>query len=142
LGLPIDKTRDERVQLAQQVMLGIKSKCDECGCKISGGQTVVNPWFLVGGTAITTVPSTLIVKSINNNFTINDRVVLTKPIGVNLSMRLRDFQSDHNLDISDTLLETIENNAIKSMSLLNMYAAKLFHKYKVKGATDVTGFGL
>jgi len=69
-------------------MLGIKSKTDECGCKISGGQTVVNPWFLVGGTAITTVQTDGLIKS--HNFMPSDRIILTKPLGVNLSVRLRD----------------------------------------------------
>lgn len=44
-------------------MKGIKSKTDEVGCKVIGGQTVVNPWFIIGGTAITTVDDKCITKS-------------------------------------------------------------------------------
>jgi len=63
MGLGLDLKREERIEYAILLMKGIKSKTDEVGCKVIGGQTVVNPWFIIGGTAITTVDDKCITKS-------------------------------------------------------------------------------
>eukprot|EP00341_Mesodinium_pulex_P000804 CAMPEP_0116914368 /NCGR_PEP_ID=MMETSP0467-20121206/17291_1 /TAXON_ID=283647 /ORGANISM="Mesodinium pulex, Strain SPMC105" /LENGTH=115 /DNA_ID=CAMNT_0004590827 /DNA_START=321 /DNA_END=668 /DNA_ORIENTATION=+ len=115
------------MELARQVMRGIKSKTDEVNCKISGGQTVMNPWFLVGGTAITTVPNASIVQACENPFQIGDSVILTKPLGVNLAGRLRDLLESGDISVGETQkeellaeIEVVEQNAVDQMAALNV----------------------
>lgn len=106
------------MECARQVMKGIKSKTDEVGAKVSGGQTVMNPWFLVGGTAITTVQSESVICS--TNFLPGDKVILTKPLGTNICGRIRDMVIDETLNMPLEQAEELENNAVESMATLNV----------------------
>lgn len=74
--------------MAKEVMRGMKSKTDEAGAKILGGQTVMNPWFMVGGTIVTTVETSSITRA--HDFQVGDKIVLTKPLGTNMCVRLAD----------------------------------------------------
>lgn len=42
---------EERNIAVPLVMKGFSDLAAEAGCKIRGGQTVLNPWFLIGGVA-------------------------------------------------------------------------------------------
>jgi len=140
MGLGKSVNINDRVELAKELMRGIKSKTDEVNSNIVGGQTVMNPWFMIGGTAITTVSNNDIL--LPRNFEHGDTLILTKPLGTNISVRLNDYKNENKIEIDDELSNKITNNAIKYMTQLNLYAAKLFKTYEIKGATDITGFGL
>lgn len=47
-----------------------------------------------------------------------------------------------NAQITRDQVKVAYNRALESMSTLNVWGARLMHKYNAHGATDITGFGL
>ena len=122
------------------------------GCKLasticSGGQTVHNPWPLIGGTASAMVRSSSIVRP--DLAVPGDVLVLTKPLGTqivgNLALWLLD-DSRWSSTVSKLITEEAAKRAIRvgeeSMMRLNMNAARVMCEVGAHGATDVTGFGI
>ena len=79
-----------------------------------------------------------------------DVIVLTKPLGTQIAVNIREWQLSQNnknaikIFQEEKLITEKEalnayNIAMGSMIRLNKNAAKLMHKYKAHGATDVTG---
>lgn len=56
LGISSRITQKERDVIAPLMIRGFKHAADIAGCAVRGGQTVVNPWMLLGGIATTVVP--------------------------------------------------------------------------------------
>lgn len=52
LGLSDEMTKDERTKAAQQIIKGMNSKIEEAKTRITGGQTVLNPWVMTGGSVV------------------------------------------------------------------------------------------
>jgi len=111
MGLGKSVNINDRVELAKELMRGIKSKTDEINTKIVGGQTVMNPWFMIGGTAVTTVSNDEIL--LPHKFEPGDVLILTKPLGTNISVRLNDWKNENKITIDDELSNRIQNNAIQ-----------------------------
>lgn len=84
-----------------------------------------------------------------SNATPNDVLILTKPLGTQLATNSYIWMIE-NTDNWNKIKDVINKNdietsylmAIESMCRLNLIAAKLMHKHRAHGATDVTGFGL
>src|SRR5206468_10886122 len=103
----------------------------EAGGILAGGHTIRDPEPKYGLAVIgVAAPERLLRKG---GAQPGDALVLTKPLGTGLlvSGRRKGLTSDANLD-----------RAIHSMRRLNRRAAELLVDHGVRGATDVTGFGL
>lgn len=61
LGLSSRITVKERDIIAPLIIRGFKDAAEAAGCAVRGGNTVVNPWMLLGGMATTVVPKSLII---------------------------------------------------------------------------------
>lgn len=61
LGISSKITQKERDIIAPLIIRGFKDAADVAGCAVKGGQTVVNPWMLLGGIATAVVPRTHLV---------------------------------------------------------------------------------
>lgn len=72
-------------------MRGIIDKCKEANVAVDGGQTINNPWWIVGGTGITNVDTNSQIK--NKTFLLNDVLVLTKPLSSGISIKLVDHET-------------------------------------------------
>ena len=114
-----------------EILKGGYAKASEAGVKIIGGHTIDDP-VPKYGLAVTGFvhPNKLVT---NRGAKPGDLLILTKPVGTGIIM------AGHRLGMaSDKDLE----EAKKNMKQLNMKGAAIMQKYNIKGATDITGFGL
>lgn len=152
LGLSTSLTEEQRGFVAGELLRGIENKVEEAGAVVGGGQTVRNPWVLVGGCAMGFLqPGEKLLD--NRSAVPGDRLILTKPLGAQLAVNFaqvfrRDPEKSRKLlDTGKITLESFEKSfrkATAAMSRLNLGAAKTIQKHQnwVRGSTDVTGFGL
>eukprot|EP00008_Paramoeba_atlantica_P011024 CAMPEP_0201489798 /NCGR_PEP_ID=MMETSP0151_2-20130828/23755_1 /ASSEMBLY_ACC=CAM_ASM_000257 /TAXON_ID=200890 /ORGANISM="Paramoeba atlantica, Strain 621/1 / CCAP 1560/9" /LENGTH=251 /DNA_ID=CAMNT_0047875493 /DNA_START=369 /DNA_END=1124 /DNA_ORIENTATION=- len=136
----------ERQIVMKQMILGFTHLALESGSKVTGGQTVLNEWPLIGGVAMTTAKEHEFIRP--ENIVPGDVLVLTKPIGTQVAVNLhewianpKDWKKVEDIVSPDEEFTAYET-AVKSMARLNQVGAKLMHKYEAHGATDITGFGI
>lgn len=113
------------------ILEGASSKVREAGGMLAGGHTIRDPEPKYGLAVIGVAsPDRLLRKG---GAQPGDVLLLTKPLGTGLlvSGRRQGLTPDAELDA-----------AIDSMRSLNRVAAEVFVEHDVRGATDVTGFGL
>jgi selenide,water dikinase len=126
---------------------GFNDQATTAQTKVTGGQTVRNPWPIIGGVAMSTLKESDFIRP--DGAQPGDVLVLTKPIGTQLVVNLHQWLQRNSQQWSKakelvTPQEVIDiyEYSIDLMSYLNRTAAILMHKYKGHAATDVTGFGL
>lgn len=114
-----------------QIMLGGHDKVSEAGALIVGGHTIEDYPPKFGLAVVGTVhPERLIT---NAGVKAGDLLILTKPIGSGVLLA-----GQRNKMVSE---ESIKK-ALYWMKFLNKSGAKVMQDYNLKGATDITGFGL
>ena len=137
----------ERYVVTGEIMKGYVERTALGGAKVTGGQTVLNPWPLIGGVAMSVVSED---EMITPKIGLNDVVVLTKPIGNQLAVNLKQWTKRPSPLYKKCIegqmsLEEIDElyyQAAANMARLNLTGAQLMQKYKARGSTDVTGFGI
>ena len=138
---------DARDIVTSEMIRGFIDGCQLAGTTCTGGQTVHNPWSLIGGTASSMILSSSIVRP--NRAEPGDILVLTKPLGTqivgNLALWMLD-DSRWNTVVSHLIEEQTARRAVtigeESMMRLNVNAARVMSQVDAHGATDVTGFGI
>ena len=55
LGVSTQMSEPERQIVTREMMRGFNYKAKEANTKITGGQSVMNPWPMIGGTAISVI---------------------------------------------------------------------------------------
>ena len=128
LGWPIDKIAPE---IAKQVLEGGRAACAEAGIPLAGGHSIDSPEPIFG-LAVTGKVKKENLKQ-NDQASANALLYLTKPLGVGIltTAQKRGIVSDSDLA-----------TAVKQMSTLNSFGAKIAPLDYVESLTDVTGFGL
>uniref|UniRef100_A0A2R8PDY9 Selenide, water dikinase 1 n=1 Tax=Callithrix jacchus TaxID=9483 RepID=A0A2R8PDY9_CALJA len=136
----------ERDKVMPLIIQGFKDAAEEAGTSVTGGQTVLNPWIVLGGVATTVCqPNEFIMP---DNAVPGDVLVLTKPLGTQVAVAVHQW-----LDIPEKwnkikLVVTQEDEelayqeAMMNMARLNRTAAGLMHTFNAHAATDITGFGI
>ncbi len=128
LGWPIDKLAPE---VAAQVLEGGRAACAEAGIPLAGGHSIDSPEPIFG----LAVTGKVKKEELKQNDTATEGCILylTKPLGVGIltTGQKRGIVSEGDL-----------GRAVKQMSTLNSFGAKLGPLSYVKSLTDVTGFGL
>lgn len=115
----------------KEILLGGQSAIDESGALTVGGHTIEDQTPQYGLAVVGTIhPDHLVT---NSGAKAGDLLILTKPLGVGAIIAGQRL----GLAKEDDYQRTIE-----SMSQLNKGGKEVMIKYGVKGATDVTGFGL
>ena len=127
LAASSDMPESVRYPCTELMMKGFIIAATVAGVKVTGGQTVLNPWPIIGGVATTVVRECDMVRP--EGLMAGDVLVLTKPLGVAVAVR-------------GTSPPEALALAIVSMSHLNMKGAMLMRTHDAHGATDVTGFGI
>lgn len=129
------------------MMKGFSDMAKEAGTIVTGGQSVRNPWPIIGGVAMCVRDEQRFIRPVSAQP--GDLVVLTKPIGTQVAVNSHqwlhtnpDMWAAISSCITPEAVEAAYHLAIKSMSRLNRTGAKLMQKYGAHAATDVTGFGL
>jgi selenide,water dikinase len=127
LGWPVEKLP---VELAQKVIEGGRTICNEAGIPLAGGHSVdsTEPIF---GLAVTGIVDKKNLKK-NNTAEEGDLIFLTKPLGVGIlsTAQKRGLLKDEFLKIM-----------VKQMTSLNKIGEELGKIKGVTAITDVTGFG-
>jgi selenide, water dikinase len=119
------------VEAYAEILKGGFDKAAEADVKIIGGHTIDDSIPKYGLAVIGFVhPGKLIT---NAGARAGDTLILTKPVGTGVIL------AGHRLGMAS---EDDLNEAKKQMKLLNMRGAEKMQKYNIKGATDITGFGL
>eukprot|EP00211_Chloroparvula_japonica_P014714 CAMPEP_0119123010 /NCGR_PEP_ID=MMETSP1310-20130426/3082_1 /TAXON_ID=464262 /ORGANISM="Genus nov. species nov., Strain RCC2339" /LENGTH=252 /DNA_ID=CAMNT_0007112747 /DNA_START=413 /DNA_END=1171 /DNA_ORIENTATION=+ len=138
------KAKDSEIVMREMIR-GFSSLAREAETKVTGGQTVLNDWPLVGGVAMTFAKEQEFIRP--ENLVAGDVLVLTKPLGTQVAVNVREWLADEpskaKLEGLLTEAEAIEafHKAVTSMARLNRTAARLMQKHGAHGATDITGFG-
>jgi len=114
---------------------------------ITGGQSIMNPWPIIGGVANVVCREDEYIKP--NYGKEGDVIILTKPLGTQVAVNLNEWLYENNRNweksakfVDKEQAQTAYYLALESMAHLNRNAAKLMKKYKSHGATDITGFGI
>ena len=113
------------------ILKGGADKCIEAGATILGGHSVDDKEPKFGMAVTGTIdPSRMFA---NTEAKPGDKIYLTKPLGTGIVTTAAKF---------DDCPPEVLAEATVSMMKLNAEAAQLGHKYGVRCATDITGFGL
>lgn len=143
-----DMPKDQRTICTQEMVRGFRDACIEAETSVTGGQTVLNPWPIIGGVATSIVTQDEFVPS--DGMQVGDVMVLTKPLGTQVAVNVHQWKNQPNNKhwatckdlITEEQAEDMMHAAVCSMARLNRNAGRLMLKYKAHAATDVTGFGI
>jgi selenide, water dikinase len=87
LGVSLQMTEDEREIVTKEMMRGFNDCADEARTAITGGQSVMNPWPMIGGVA-----NVMLLKNeyVKPNFgQPGDLILLTKPLGTQQAVNMK-----------------------------------------------------
>jgi len=146
LAVSTQMDKDVRRIVTEQMMLGFGATCKDAGTTVTGGQTVLNPWPIIGGCAKSVLMEKDFIRP--ENAQAGDVLVLTKPLGTQLAVNMREWL--HQPSRKGPLLELVTEEEVNRgfsiaqacMGRLNKDGARLMIKYQAHAATDVTGFGI
>jgi len=148
LAASLKMEETEREIVTKAFMKGFADCCLLAKTAVTGGQSVLNPWPIIGGVAKSMCLDSDFIEPYNGQ--IGDVLVLTKPLGTQIAVNVHEWRmtKDQKYDvlkengiITDDAERLSFNVSSASMIRLNRTAAMLMHKYKAHGATDITGFG-
>ena len=130
-----------------EMIRGFNDGCEIANTRCTGGQTIFNPWPLIGGTASSIVRSDRIVRP--DKLQPGDVLLLTKPLGTQIVGNLALWMLDDarwNGSVSKYIDVNTAKRAIsmgeESMMRLNRNASAAMLTAGAHGCTDVTGFGI
>lgn len=145
-----DMPSDQRKICTQEMVRGFRDACTEAETSVTGGQTVLNPWPIIGGVATTVVADGEFVPS--DGALPGDVLVLTKPLGTQIAVNVHQWRnkqgSKHWKQCVEDQVITLEqaedmmHEAVCSMARLNRNGGRIMLKHGAHAATDVTGFGI
>jgi selenide, water dikinase len=119
------------LELLREILKGGIMKVKEAGGVVMGGHTIQDKVPKYGLAVTGTIHPDRIIT--NASAKAGDTMVLTKPLGAGIILA--------GYRIGEATKEQYET-VLKSMMQLNREAVPVMHRYGVKCATDVTGFGL
>ncbi|MEE6505670.1 hypothetical protein FKM82_005619 [Ascaphus truei] len=139
-------TEEEREKVTPLMIKGFRDAAEEGGTSVTGGQTVINPWIIIGGVATVICQSNEFIMP--DSAVAGDVLVLTKPLGTQVAVNAHQWLDNPErwnkirLVVSREEVELAYQEAMFSMATLNRTAAGLMHTFNAHAATDVTGFGI
>jgi selenide,water dikinase len=117
--------------ILDRIVEGGGEVCREAGIPVLGGHSIDDPEPKFGLVAVGEAPPSRLTT--NAGFRAGDRLILTKPLGTGvIATAIRD----------DKAPGDVVRGAVEVMATLNRGAAEAMSSAGVRGATDVTGFGL
>jgi selenide, water dikinase len=114
-----------------EILKGGFDKATEAGVRIIGGHTIDDFPPKYGLAVVGYIHPQKIIT--NSGAKPDDYLILTKPIGTGVIMAGQRLGLANDTDISE---------AKENMKLLNKTGADVMKRFNIKGATDITGFGL
>ncbi len=123
--------RDFPKEVIAEIFRGGADKVAEAGGVVAGGHTVVDPEPKYGLCVTGLVhPKRILVKG---GLRTGDRLFLSKALGTGVIATAAK---------ADACGAEVLQRAVESMLRLNRVASEVAHEFAVRGATDITGFGL
>jgi selenide, water dikinase len=114
-----------------EIVKGGFDKSAEAGVRIIGGHTIDDNPPKYGLAVVGYINPGKIIS--NSGARPGDLLILTKPVGTGIIMAAKRLKMAEDKDIAE---------ALRLMKMLNKSGAEIMKKYDIKGATDITGFGL
>uniref|UniRef100_G1Q9Q9 Selenide, water dikinase 2 n=1 Tax=Myotis lucifugus TaxID=59463 RepID=G1Q9Q9_MYOLU len=146
LSVSQSMTEEEREKVTPLLVRGFRDAAEDGGTAVTGGQTVVNPWVIVGGVAtVVCQPNEFIMP---DSAVVGDVLVLTKPLGTQVAVNAHQWLDNPEkwnkikMVVSREEVELAYREAMFNMATLNRTAAGLMHTFNAHAATDITGFGI
>lgn len=146
LGVSEGMQQAEKDVVTSQMIAGFNDLAHEAGTSVTGGQTVKNPWPIIGGVAFSLCSEAEFIRPVHA--VAGDVLVLTKPLGTNVVTNVHQWleHADRWSRVANiTTEEEVKRGyemGMQSMSHLNRNAARYMLTYGAHAATDVTGFGI
>jgi len=148
LAIALKMNEKEREIVTREMIRGFNDCATEAGTKITGGQSIMNPWPIIGGVANVVCHESEYIKV--NQAMPGDKLLLTKPLGTQVAVNLNEWMLQKNERWTDEASKYFTEErakeayymSVESMAHINMNAAALMKKYSCHGATDITGFGI
>jgi selenide,water dikinase len=146
LGVCTHMSGLERDVVTTALIRGFNDLAKEADTNCTGGQTVLNPWPIIGGTAHTVCRDEDIIRPVGA--VAGDVLILTKPLGTQVAVNLRQWAASDEgwAKVGDVFprgrVADVFEAATLSMARLNKTGAELMHTHGAHAATDVTGFGI
>uniref|UniRef100_A0ACB8EMC6 Uncharacterized protein n=1 Tax=Sphaerodactylus townsendi TaxID=933632 RepID=A0ACB8EMC6_9SAUR len=116
-------TEEERDKIMPLIIKGFRDAAEDGGTSVTGGQTVLNPWIIVGGVAtVVCQPNEFIVP---DSAVPGDVLVLTKPLGTQVAVNAHQWLDNPEkwnkikLVVSKEDVELAYQEAMFSMAMLN-----------------------
>ena len=128
LGVPTDAVPP---QVINAILRGGAAKVIEAKCALVGGHTIQNPEPIFGLSVTGLVSPRRMLT--NASARAGDLLLLTKPLGTGI------VTTGIKRGIAS---EAVAAKAVKMMRTLNLVGAEVAERGLVKGATDITGYGL
>ena len=123
--------KDDNLEMLTEMLRGGQDKASEAGAIIVGGHTITDQTAKYGLSVIGFAHPDEITT--NSDAKAGDTLILTKPLGTACLLA----------SLREGLMKRSEMEDIFiSMKTLNDKAATIMNEYKIKSATDITGFGL
>uniref|UniRef100_A0A8C2VW76 Selenide, water dikinase 2 n=1 Tax=Chinchilla lanigera TaxID=34839 RepID=A0A8C2VW76_CHILA len=146
LSVSQNMSEEEREKVTPLMIRGFRDAAEEGGTAVTGGQTVVNPWVIIGGVAtVVCQPNEFIMP---DSAVVGDVLVLTKPLGTQVAVNAHQWLDNPerwdkiSMVVSREEVELAYQEAMFNMATLNRTAAGLMHTFNAHAATDITGFGI
>lgn len=138
LSVSTKMEEEHRDIVTRKMIEGFNDACKEAGTKVSGGQTVFNPWPILGGCASTTLIEHEIIRA--DALQSGDVLVLTKPLGSQIAANLALWLGDEKkwqkasavIDL-DTALQAVQS-LVLSFKVGTFFVMEKRH-------TDVLSYG-
>ena len=127
VGFPVSSAEPEQLR---EIMSGGLDKLDECGVALLGGHSVRDDEIKFGYAVTGSIDPDKILT--NSGATVDDRVLLTKPLGTGLIATA--LKGDH---AEQAHIE----EAVRVMTETNRKAAEIVGQFDVRAMTDISGFG-
>lgn len=146
LAASTDMDKNDRSISTRMMIEGFNDQATFAQTKVTGGQTVMNPWPIIGGIASAICRDSDFI--LPENAIPGDVLVLTKPLGTQIAVNAHQWLHipEKWERIKDVITpdeaERCYEVAMESMARLNRTGARLMHKYHAHACTDVTGFGI
>lgn len=145
-----DMPAEERTVCTREMVRGFRDACIDAETTITGGQTVLNPWPIIGGVATSVVTAAGFIPS--DGAQPGDVLVLTKPLGTQVAVNVHEWKGRKGNRFWDkivkgNIISTVEaedmmHAAVCSMVRLNKNGSRMMLKHGANAGTDVTGFGI
>jgi len=131
LNLTMFPSKDIPLEVLRNILAGGQDKINESGAFTMGGHTIDDNPPKYGLAVVGTVhPDKLIT---NAGLNTGQQLILTKPLGVGILMAAQRM---------GLAQKEAYDQALEQMKMLNKAGAAFMQQFGVKGATDITGFGL